>query len=264
MKPQLFGVTSYFVLWVVGAACGVWAATNLSRRAGLPTRQSFVGACALACTILVGSKVLFLIEHWVLPVDAPTLWGQEQFPELLRYGFRIPGGILLMAPVLPLLCRRLHLPTLRFADAVLPAVGLALVFIRVGCLLNGCCFGAVTDLPLAMTFPPTARVYEWQVGHGLIAASAPHTLPVHPLQLYFVLHGLALCLLGLWWQRRKSFDGQVWINFYLVFFGGTFFLEFLRPQPLRLNLLLAAVVVAMTALLERRQRHARLVTVPAS
>ncbi len=256
MKPQLFGFTSYFVLWVVGAISGVGVATLQARRAGLPVWRSFLGVSAIAVTILVGSKILFLIEHALFLVDAPVPWQQSDVAQLARYGFRIPGGVLLVAAAMPLICWRLRLPTLRFADAVLPAVGVAIVFIRVGCFLNGCCFGRDTTFPLAVTFPPSATVYTWQAARGLIPPLAARTLPVHPLQLYFALQGMLLYLLGRRWQSRKRHDGQVYLNFYLLFFGGTLVLELLRPQPLHLNLILSTAVVVVAAIVGVRLRQA--------
>jgi phosphatidylglycerol:prolipoprotein diacylglycerol transferase len=255
MKPELFGHTSYFVLWVVGAIVGVWTATRAARHAGFPGGRSLCAACALALAIVLGSKLLFLFEHALLPADATLVWEQGDLRHVLRFGFRIPGGIVLMALVLPLLCRRLRLAALPFADAILPGVGIALFFIRVGCLLNGCCFGAVTASPLAITFPAGAQVYGWQLASGLIAPGATRTLPVHPLQAYFALMGLALFVLSRHWQRTKRLDGQVWFNFNLVFFGASFFLELLRPQPLRLNLALCAAVLMITVVLRSWRRQ---------
>jgi phosphatidylglycerol:prolipoprotein diacylglycerol transferase len=255
MKPELFGYTSYFVLWAVSAVVGVWVTTRTARQAGFPGGRSLAGACAVAVAILLGSKLLYLVEHAWLPDDPALPRSQESISQLLRYGFRIPGGILLVALTLPFICRRLHMPTLRFADLNFPGIGVGLVFIRIGCFLNGCCFGAVTGFPLAITFPPGAEVYDWQLAHGLISVSALHTLPVHPLQLYFALLGLGVYLLARHIQRKQRFDGQVWLSCYLLFFGGTFFLELLRPQPLHLNLGLCMAVVLVTLGIRLRARQ---------
>jgi phosphatidylglycerol:prolipoprotein diacylglycerol transferase len=242
VRPHVLGLTTYFILWLLGAIVGVAVAVRDARRAGFSLRAATLGACTIAVTILLGSKLLYLAEHVLYPHDAALPWQQDDWRTLLRYGFRIPGGILLMAPVLPLLCRSLRLPTLQFADVILPGVAVALVFIRVGCFLNGCCFGRVTDFPVAITFPPGAHVYDWQLSQELISVGAAHTLPVHPLQLYFAALGVLLYACSRRWLQTRRFAGQVWINFYVLFFAGTFLLEQLRPQPLHLNLILATVV----------------------
>jgi len=247
MKPQLFGYTTYFLCWSVAAVAGIWVAMRGARRAGFPACRSLVAVCVLAMAILVGSKLLFLVEHTLLPADAVVARQQSTFTTFTRSGFRIPGGILLLLPVLVLVCRSLGLAAFRFGDAALPGAAVALVFIRLGCFLNGCCFGQVTQWPLAVTFPAGVEIHYWQVDQGLIPAYAARTLPVHPLQLYFAALGVALYVLSKHWNRGKDFDGQVWAKFYLVFFGSTFALEFLRPHPLRLNLLLCVATVAVSA-----------------
>jgi phosphatidylglycerol:prolipoprotein diacylglycerol transferase len=255
MHPQLFGFTAYFVLWLAAAVLGVSLTVRDARRAGLPVWRSLIAACALVLTITLGSKLLYLVEHAWLPDDPAMPRGQASIFQLLRFGYRIPGGILLVALTLPFICRMLHMPTLRFADLNLPGIGVGLVFIRIGCFLNGCCFGAVTRFPLAITFPRGAEVYDWQLAHGLISVSALHTLPVHPLQLYFALLGLGVYLLARHIQRKQRFDGQVWLSCYLLFFGGTFFLELLRPQPLHLNLALCGAVMLVTLGIRLRARQ---------
>jgi phosphatidylglycerol:prolipoprotein diacylglycerol transferase len=256
VRPEIVGAYSYFVFWPIAAVFGIWTGMRLARRAGFPPLRSFVALCLSAFWIFVGSKLLYLVEFRLFPFDDPFPAPQDTASLLFLHGFRIPGGILLMGVASPLVDWILRLPIRRFIDATIPAVGVAIFCIRIGCLLNGCCFGAATQFPLAMTFPPGARVYDWQVVQGMIKDTAPHSLPVHPLQMYFGLLGLVLYLLGVHWQASKRFDGEVWVDFFIVFFAGTFFLELLRPVLFHLNLVLTATVAVVTGLLARRTRQA--------
>lgn len=216
-----------------------------------------VAVVAITLAILVGAKGLYLIEHWLLPNDPQLPRVQSDLHMVVRDGFRIPGGILLATLALPLVCRWLSLPLLRFSDAIVPSLGLAIAAIRTGCLLNGCCFGRVTGSPLAIVFPPGAQVYDWQVGQGLIWPLAAHTLPVHPLQLYFAGAGLCLYVFGLRWQHRPHIDGEVWAKCVVLFFASTALLEFLRPSPLHLNVgLTASAAIAAAWSLTRLRREA--------
>jgi phosphatidylglycerol:prolipoprotein diacylglycerol transferase len=256
VSPEIVGVYSYFVFWPIAAVFGISTGMRLARRAGFPALRSFVALCLAAFWIFVGSKLLYLVESGLFPFDDPFPAPQHSASLLFLHGFRIPGGILLMGVASPLVDWILRLPIRRFFDATVPAAGVAIFCIRIGCLLNGCCFGAPTQFPLAMTFPPGARVYDWQVVQGLIKSTAPRSLPVHPLQVYFGLLGLVLYFLGVRWQASKRFDGEVWVNFFIVFFAGTFLLELLRPAPLHLNLILTATVAVVTGLVARRMRQA--------
>jgi phosphatidylglycerol:prolipoprotein diacylglycerol transferase len=265
MKPQLFGFTSYFLCWAIGAVVGISTSTVCGRRAGYAAWKAAVGATVFAAAIVLGSKLLFLAEHATLPADAPLSWRGADFEAVARNGFRIPGGILLISIVLPLVARLLRAEPLRFIDAVAPGAAIATVFSRFGCFLNGCCFGRITYSFLGVSFVPHTEAYDWQVAQGLLAPTAARSLPVYPLQLGFSALSLLLFLLALRWQRTKQFDGEVWLNFNLVFFVGTFLLELLRPYPLHLNFALCtAVVVVVAALRFIRTRGAHLSAAPAA
>ena len=92
----------------------------------------------------------------------------------------------------------------------------------------------------------------WHASLGYISLSAPRSAPVEPLQLYFAAAGLLLFVAGQRWQRRRRFDGEVWIKCFLLYFGSSFFLELLRGYELTLNLATSAAVFVLTALVAIR------------
>ncbi|MFQ5668836.1 MAG: prolipoprotein diacylglyceryl transferase family protein [Candidatus Binatia bacterium] len=84
--------------------------------------------------------------------------------------------------------------------------------------------------------------------------TAQVSLPVHPLQLYFLLAALLIFGILLWQQRRGvPYPGSPQLLFYALFFGSTALLEPLRQNSLTLNnwLAPAAAVVAAGLLLGR-------------
>ena len=81
-----------------------------------------------------------------------------------------------------------------------PSIALGSVFGRIGCLLNGCCYGRACDLPWAISFPP---------GNPL---GSP-TYPVHPTEIYDALLNLGLYFFLAWLFRRKKFDGQIFATY---------------------------------------------------
>jgi phosphatidylglycerol:prolipoprotein diacylglycerol transferase len=115
---------------------------------------------------------------------------------------------------------------------------LGLAFGRVGCFLNGCCYGKPTTLPWGITFPTVAP---------LVAR--------HPTQLYELILDLGLFAF-LWWKRDSfSRDGTAFWLFALGYGSIRFFMEFLRDhtaahaglafQMMSLALILAAVGVLL-------------------
>ncbi|MFC1511517.1 prolipoprotein diacylglyceryl transferase, partial [Candidatus Margulisiibacteriota bacterium] len=92
---------------------------------------------------------------------------------------------------------------------------------RVGCFLNGCCFGLPTKLPWGMVFPFGSLAHSYFPGEHL-----------HPTQLYSSLGGLVIFLLIVWLYRQKKYDGHIflwWLIFYSIY---RFLVEFLRYSPM--------------------------------
>ncbi len=58
------------------------------------------------------------------------------------------------------------MPLLATADLIAPSMLLGLALGRVGCLLNGCCYGGPCDLPWKVTFPWNSPVHQHEVKHG--------------------------------------------------------------------------------------------------
>lgn len=129
-------------------------------------------------------------------------------------------------------------------------VALAIVLIRLGCFLNGCCFGKVSALPWAVEFPEGSWVFWYHYTEGLVARGSGRSLSVHPLQLYFVAAGVTTFVCLLWYQRRPRLPGSAQMLFYSLFFTTTAVLEPFRENYLTLNRWLApALAVSSGALL---------------
>lgn len=123
------------------------------------------------------------------------------------------------------------LPPWSAADMVAPYLALAYAVGRVGCFLNGCCYGRPTTLPLGVVFPSV------------------DSLPRHPTQLYSVLAGLILYVVLRRLLRARRFEGQV----ILAYLGGYSLLriaiEFLRENLVVWHGLTMAQVTALAVLL---------------
>src|SRR5207247_3325451 len=99
-----------------------------------------------------------------------------------------------------------------------PSVALGYVFGRIGCLMNGCCYGRRCAAPWAIRYP---------AGHPTHPTDAAAT-PVHPTQIYDSLLNLGLYLFLAWLYRRKKFDGQVFAIYLLCYAVTRSFVEMFR------------------------------------
>jgi phosphatidylglycerol:prolipoprotein diacylglycerol transferase len=110
------------------------------------------------------------------------------------------GSLLGMIAAMAFVARRHGRPMAEVAGFVLTWGLPAHVLGRVGCFLAGCCWGAPSQLPWAVSFPPAAIVY----GDPSTARADGHTVPLHPVQLYEALGLLALMVALVAWRLRRG------------------------------------------------------------
>lgn len=149
---------------------------------------------------LFGAKLLYCLEY------SQPLWRSV----LLWQGGYVYYGGLVTGTLAVLLLLRLHnLPLLRTADIVAPYLALGEAIGRIGCFLNGCCWGAPCTLSWAVRFSAGSLAFQQQVRDGLLDPSSAASLPVHPTQLYAAV-GLLLIFGALRIARnRNSREGAV-------------------------------------------------------
>jgi phosphatidylglycerol:prolipoprotein diacylglycerol transferase len=228
------------------------------RQAGLPiTGKLLVFVGATFASGLAGARLYALIEQG---------WRWDLITSL-DSGFRLPGGVIGALAGL-VAWRAVLLPGISLGligDLGAIALQFGMVVVRLGCLAAGCCFGTVSDLPWAMRFPVGSEAATTHASLGLIGFGDAASLPVHPLQVYFMLLHLGAGLFLLWLNRRKAFDGQVLLVSILLVQGGKALLESFRqpiPGASTLHLRVSSSVLASAAALalgsmmivRRRQR----------
>lgn len=208
----------------LGTLAGVAVFAAGAARAGIVPLRALAVSTVTALAALAGARL-----HWLLEQGSPNDWADP-----FGSGVRHPGGILVAIVALPI-ARRLLLPGAslrRLLDVAAPSAAVALAAVRVGCFLAGCCFGTRCDLPWAVRFPeqsPAALLHHF---HDWVAVGAQGSAPVHPLQLYFLALALALAGLLWWFDRRRAYDGQVFLLFVAFHETGKYLLEMLREPEL--------------------------------
>lgn len=250
---------TYKVLIALALLAGCW--WILRRAAKLDLRGGWVSTTLLLSVVaaFLGARALYMVEH------PPEGWqGWLQLYDITAGGFSLAGGAIGASVVAWLYLRIKELPANDLADAAAPAMGLVLALARMGCFMGGCDFGTPSSLPWAISFPAESWATRRQVMVGLIPADAIASLPVHPLQLYETLLGLLLMLFAMYWTRRRTFSGQVFLLVVLTYCVGRFGLDFLRDPwmstqwgPLLSGQILALIGIAISLLLYARFRKTR-------
>lgn len=172
-----------------------------------PTQVVAVDALAKHCNTAKECGFEYLCDtsrHVCHPQRDCLAWAKLWQGGLVYY-----GGLLLATAYAVYYTRRAKIRFLRVADLAAPAILLGLFFGRLGCFLNGCCYGKVTHTFLGIRFPVGSSPWRAQYeAHKIHAGQA--MLPVHPTQLYESLGCLVLfAFTYLWVRPRKKKEGAI-------------------------------------------------------
>ncbi|MDE2125414.1 MAG: prolipoprotein diacylglyceryl transferase [Armatimonadetes bacterium] len=215
MHPILFHlgsvtVRSYGVLLVTGFLAGLWRAMWLCQRRqkelppGSPRRVHpdaiFDIGIGVLFSGLVGARLLFVLLDWgsfaAHPIDALKIW---------QGGLSLHGALIFGIGFLTIYCWRKKLSMMAVGDIAAPTFALSYAIGRVGCLLNGCCYGRPTNMPWGIRFPS-------EQFPGVM------TPPSHPTQLYATLFNLFWFWVLLRWEKRRHHDGDLFYG-YIAMYG---------------------------------------------
>ena len=202
----------------VAFIAGLWTASRRCLREGIaPEKIIDIGPWLIIGAIL-GARTLYVVSYW-----------REEFADKPFYevfmvqhgGLVFYGGLIGSSLACILYARLKKIPLWKLADILAPSVALGYVFGRIGCLMNGCCYGRACTLPWAISFPANNPLH-------------PPTTPVHPTQVYESLLNLGLYAGLAWLYRRKKFDGQVFAVYLVCYALLRSFVEMFRGDyPVR-------------------------------
>lgn len=141
---------------------------------GLHPDTIFSLALAMFVVGLATARLFYVIQYWSVSFSPPG----ETF-DLLVVASRVlkftEGGLVVYGALIGALgatllyLHRNKLPKLAVADLVAPSMLIGLALGRIGCLLNGCCYGgACPDDSLGLAFPSPSPPYMAQLHEGLL------------------------------------------------------------------------------------------------
>jgi len=258
MFPVLFHVGSFAVhtygvvlmLAFLAALARTYQAAKRLDDPGVPPDNILDAGIWMIIVGTVGARLLFVLIDWDSYRHAPN------FPlntlQVWQGGLSFHGGLFGGIGALVGYCLLKRMSVLKVADLFAPSVMIAYVIGRLGCLLNGCCYGAPTTMPWGIRFQDD----------GVL------TPPSHPTQLYASILSLVFVAGLLWLERRRAYYGQISCWYILLAATERFLMEIwragttsdvVRVGPIHfltdvqwLCLVMAAVALAGMAVLRRR------------
>ena len=178
---------------------GLWTATRRARLVNVHGDIIADVTLWLMAGGILGARIVYVTTYW------KQEFAGQPFSEvfMIQHGGLVYYGGLIgstVAGIIYLAWKKL--PVWKIADILAPSIALGSIFGRIGCLLNGCCYGRTCDLPWAIHFPP---------GHET------HGAAVHPTEIYDALLNLILYVFLAWLFRRKHFDGQIFVTYLIIY-----------------------------------------------
>jgi phosphatidylglycerol---prolipoprotein diacylglyceryl transferase len=192
MMPVLFRFDSidlavrgwHTAIALAATVCLLFGPRLVERLEGLPSTRrvlAWIGAGAF-----VGGRLHSMIVHWsgfaVAPIRIIEPW---------YAGVLAPGAFVGMVLCAPFACRAYGIPFGRFTDSLVPTIGVGIAIARVGCVLQGCCFGTPCDFRWCVHLPEAGQA------------------AVHPLPIYYALAALVVAAVAGAAYRSRVFEGEV-------------------------------------------------------
>jgi phosphatidylglycerol:prolipoprotein diacylglycerol transferase len=197
-------IRGYGVMLLVAAAAGTWLSVRRGRAVGIDADTILALGMEIFLWGLVGARLFYVLEYHeqFFPPGRSLPAALAQVLNIAQGGLVVFGSLPTAAVAAWLFARRRGLDILQLADVIAPGLLVGLALGRLGCFLNGCCYGGPCDLPWAVRFPPDSPPWLDQAARGLLPAPvsgqpAPWSLPVHPAQLYAALDAALLAALAI-------------------------------------------------------------------
>jgi len=165
-------IRGYGSCLLIAILAALFLVVRLAKRQNIASETVYSLCFWAVITGIIGARLFYIIEYWqeMLRFDHA---GQLLFRESLFSIVNIAqGGLVVFGSILGgtlgafIFMRRNKMPVLRTFDVMVPGVMLGIAIGRIGCLLNGCCFGCVSDASWGIVFPEGSPAHVHQIAHG--------------------------------------------------------------------------------------------------
>ncbi len=226
-----FVVRSYGLMLALGFLSGIMLAASRAKKVGENPDHIYNISVWIVFSALIGVRLYYVLVN----LDEFRVQGEMFF--LKRYaivfknifwpvgadgqigisGLILYGGLIAATTAAVTYLYRNKLSVAKYLDIIAPSLGLGQFFTRIGCFLNGCCFGKPTESSIGMIFPDNSVAGMYYPG-----------IHIHPSQLYNSLAGLVIFLTLLYVERYKRFDGFLALVYFMMYAVIRFSTDFTR------------------------------------
>ena len=251
MYPILFrigplSIHAYGFAIALAFLLGILISLHYAKKEGIRGEEILNLAVYVIIFGILGARLLYVIGQWGQYKD-----NLLEIFMVQRGGLVFLGGLISAILVIVWYAKLKRIPLLKLLDVLAPGTALGYAFTRLGCFLNGCCFGLPTKVSWGMVFPPGALAHSYFPGES-----------IHPTQLYSFASMLLVFIMVVWLFGHKKYDGQIFFWWIILYSTYRFLVEFLRFSPIHwLGLtpsqwiVLPAAILSFYALIYKRCRQ---------
>ena len=205
---------TYGILMFAGFLVGLWVAAKRAPRYGIQPQTIYDLGLWLVIGALVGAKALLIL------LDPSRFLANPG--GFITAGGVFFGGLLGAVGATIWFCRKRGIPVWNCGDLMAPSIACGHGIGRLGCFAAGCCYGTPADGLPSVTFTDV---------HAHSVTGVPLNVELHPTQLYEAGLEFALFFFLLWLAPRRTFTGQLFLTWAILYAVSRFSIEFLRGDP---------------------------------
>jgi phosphatidylglycerol---prolipoprotein diacylglyceryl transferase len=195
-----FNIYSYGVMVALGFGLASFLIYRSAARFNLNRERVLDLALLILLSGIIGARLLYVLLN--IRYYAINLL---EIPDISKGGLVLYGGFLSSILTAVWYIKKNKVDFWLVADLFSPYIALAQSFGRIGCFLNGCCYG--------------------------IASSHGHQYPV---QIYASIALFLIFLILLTWQGMPHFKGAIFLGYCLLYSSKRFIIEFFRGDNPRI------------------------------
>ena len=209
-------IHTYGLLIALGFLIGLWIAVSQAKKEGISSDRIIDLGFYILLAAIIGSRFLFILinlDHYTRnPADIFKIW---------EGGLVFYGGVLFAVPTAIWYIKKQGMGIWSTADIFAPSIAIGHVFGRLGCFAAGCCYGKI------------AQALPWGAIFTDPDCLAPTNVLLHPTQLYESAGELVNFLILITLRRYKTFNGQLFMVYLLLYSVLRFSVEFFRGDMAR-------------------------------
>lgn len=215
---SVYVLTTWFAVFIVSGGFVLTAKWEK-----LSLRRVMVVLCTSVMGAFLGARLLQLATGSGISF--------ERLIELDFHNFALFGGLLGGGGIGLVMMHALGLPKAKMANIAAFWTGLGIATMRIGCFIEGCCYGKETNMPWGV-HPPLFKHAHWeQLEKGTATILSTHL--IHPTQLYelaaaLIASAFAAYLYFLRKQKNTYLPVVAWI---CIFSGLRLIIHFFRETP---------------------------------